>query len=140
MRPLKQIAIASTALFISLQSFGDEAKQEEPNPVLEEILQYDVIFTAKYQSIGGNGRFVIQEQIKGVNTELILERVKTNARLGNNARLGIEDGDKFLFMFGKNGARGFRMTRFNWAKRICRWVDKKYWCVSIEDIEQAVKN
>ena len=134
MNPLKQIAIVLLALFVSLPAFGDEAKPQEPNPVLEEILQHDVIFTAEYQKVDGNGRFIVQEQLKGENTKLILEYVKINARLT------LDDGDKFLFVFWKNGAKEFRMTRINWAKQICRRVDRKLWCVSIKDIKKAVED
>lgn len=103
------------------------------NPILEDVLQYDVLFTAKYVKTGSSAKFVIQEKLKGKIDKRVQNRVIIAARIA------LKDNQMVLFKFWKNGSKEFGMDVLDSKLRVCNRVRFRRNCISIKEMADAVK-
>jgi hypothetical protein len=102
------------------------------NPILDDIIQYDVIFTAKYVQGKSESRYVVQDEIKGKITKPIMDRVQISARLK------MDDNQIVIFKFWKNGSKEFGMETLDKKNRIRSWIKGKFHFLNIKDLIDAV--
>jgi hypothetical protein len=99
------------------------------NPILDDVSQYEVIFTAKYKKSNlGGAKYLIQTQIRGDISKSIEDRINISARLPMN------DNQMVLFKFWKNGSKEFGMETIDKKDRIRSWIDGKYHYLNVKDL------
>jgi hypothetical protein len=102
------------------------------NPILDDIMQYDIIFTAKYEKLKSGSRYVVQKEIKGIITKPIMNRVDVIARVE------MKDNQMVLFKFWKNGSKEFEMETIDKKNRLSSMINNKYHFLDIKELIDAV--
>jgi hypothetical protein len=103
------------------------------NPILEEVLQYDVLFTAEYVIQDSKGEYVVRGELRGKVTKSIRDRVKIAARFKMN------NHQMVLFKFWKNGSKEFGMETVDKNRELHSWINRKKWHVGMEDLVEAIQ-
>ena len=103
------------------------------NPILVDVLQYDVIFTAKYVKTGSSAKFITQETLKGKIDKRVQDRVRIAARFA------FKDNQMVLFKFWKNGSGEFGVDTLDSKPRVCFRERFQRNCVSTNEIADAVQ-